>query len=823
MSPLNRSENAARHVLFALRTLSRHRSVYLSAIGILALGIGMSVAMFSLVDAVLLRPLPFPEQDLIQVIWKADLLAGAPFVELAYPELGDLQENMKGFQYVAVMPTTLYGYGKVIQVGKAEPVQVESAPVSHDFFRVLGVSPVIGRDFSGSDEQVSAAPVVVVSDWVWRKYLGADRQVIGQLIRLNGQGHTVIGVMAPGVDFPRGVGLWTPLGVDRRVVERRTATFLQAIARVKRGYSRASLTTQVNALFARLAADHPDAYSRSQQGVLTPITEYWTGSARPHLWVMLGASLLLLVAATISAGNLLLSRALSRRQEIATRAALGARPAQILLPFAVEGIAAGLIAASLGLLIAQLAIRFLVQWSPADIPRLSQAALHTGSLGFAAGTALLAAIVCSILPGWFITRMNLEGVLRTGGARSSVSRGGRRTQSAFVFSQAAVTVTLLVMAGLLVISYRSMMTADTGFANRDAVSMNLTLRGPGLFAAQAYNPKSRRAFYSHLLDNLREAPGVTSAAAVLLRPFEGAIGWDAQYQFEFEANREESRERPQANFEVITPGYFQTVGTPLLEGRDFSNRDDESGESVVIISNSLATRIRKAGRTPIGHRLRIGRGPNGPWMTVIGVCASAHYRSVIQSGDDIFVPYLQSGVPTNYVVIRGSRSADELAALVRRTLAAIDPNQAVADVATLSSLIDRNTARHRFNMILLLLFGACAVILAATGVYSVISEGVAMRSREIAIKTVLGARKPRLVREIVYRAMAFVLAGEAVGLCCIVALGKFGSELLYGVSPSDPMILGSGGAFLFVVSLVAALYPAWVAAGRNPNAALHET
>src|SRR5258708_27149365 len=287
MNPLNVFQSGTRHMLFALRTLSRHRGAYVGAIGILALGIGMSVAMFSLVDAVLLRPLPFPEQDSIQVIWKTDPSASALVRELAYPELRDLQENVKGYQYVAVMPTTLYGYGRVLQTGKAEPVQVESEPVSHDFFRVLGVAPAMGRDFSSSDEQVGAAPVVVVSDWVWRQHLGADPNIIGQMIRLNGQGHTVIGVMGHGIEFPRGAGLWIPLGIERRVVERRTATFLQAIARVKRGSSRATVTTQVNALFTRLAADHPDAYSRSQRGVVTPITEYWTGSARTHLWIVL--------------------------------------------------------------------------------------------------------------------------------------------------------------------------------------------------------------------------------------------------------------------------------------------------------------------------------------------------------------------------------------------------------------------------------------------------------------------------------------------------------------------------------------------------------
>jgi hypothetical protein len=376
------------------------------------------------------------------------------------------------------------------------------------------------------------------------------------------------------------------------------------------------------------------------------------------------------------------------------------------------------------------------------------------------------------------------------------------------------------MAALLVISYRSMMTADTGFTNHDALSMNLVLRGPGLFGAQAYDLKARRAFYSRLLDRLRQSPGVTSAAAVLLRPFEGTIGWDVQYQFEFDANRDAKRELPQANFEVVTPGYFQTVGTPLLAGRDFNEHDGEGAENVVIIGNSLAQRIRNAGQNPIGHRLRIGRGPNGTWMKVVGVSASARYRSVTEYGDDIFVPYLQSTVPTNYVVIRGSGPPEELAALVRRTLAGLDPNQAVAGVATLGDLIDRNTARHRFNMILLLWFGACAVILAATGVYSVIAEGVAVRRREIAIKTVLGARKPRLVRDMVSRALVFVVAGEAVGVFCVTGLSRFGTELLYGVSPRDPVLLGSVLIFLFVVSLFSALGPAWVAAGRDPNPAL---
>src|ERR1700722_18591767 len=257
-------DNWAGHLRFAIRTLLRNKGAYLPAAAILALGIGMSVAMFSLVDAVLLRPLPFPEQNSIQVIWKVDPLAGSHVEELAYPELRDLQEGISDFAYVAVMPTSLYGYARVLQAGKAGPVQIESAPVSHDFFRVLGVSPALGRDFTGSDERAGAPPVVVISDQVWRNQLGADPKMVGRMIRLNGQGYTVIGVMAAGVEFPRGAGLWIPLGVERARVDCRGATFLQAIARTRPGVSREQIAVPVNALFARLAADHPEAYTRSQ-------------------------------------------------------------------------------------------------------------------------------------------------------------------------------------------------------------------------------------------------------------------------------------------------------------------------------------------------------------------------------------------------------------------------------------------------------------------------------------------------------------------------------------------------------------------------------
>ena len=798
--------------------LFRRGRAWFPATAILALGVGMSAAMYSLVEAVLLRPLPFPGQESVAVIWKQDALAGAYVGELAYPELRDLEDNIHDFRYVAVMPTSLYGYGKILQTGTAEPVQIESAPVSHDFFRVLGVAPAMGRDFSAKDEQVDAAPVAIVSDGVWRAQLAGDPRIIGRMIRLNGQGYTVIGLMAPGVEFPRGAGIWVPLGVDQKIVERRGATFLQAIARSKPGVSRERITAGVNALFTRLAAEHPEAYSRTQQGVVTPLTEYWTGSARVHLWIMLGASLLLLAAATISAGNLILSRTMSRRGEIAIRGALGASRSRILLQFAGEGLAAGTMAAAGGLAIASAAIRFLVHWAPGDIPRLSEASLDLSGFAVAAGTALAAASASSMLPGWIATRGSMEAALRAGGGRISTSRAGNRMKAAFLAAQAAVTVVLLVLATLLILSYRAMITADTGFAHHDALSMNLSLRGPGVFSGQAFDADTRRALYTRLLERLREAPGVTSAAAVLVRPLEGDIGWERSYQFEFEAGAKESRELPKTNYEVVTPGYFETVGTPLLEGRDFQDHDAKEADDVAIVSRALAQRIRRSGREPVGHRMRFG--PQEPWLKIIGVVGDARYRNITRPGADIFVPYLQAAPPTNYLVIRGSQSAAELATLVRRTLARLDPNQAIAGIATIGELIDRNAARHRFNMVLLLWFGACAAILAASGVYSAVAESVAAHARETAIKNALGANRARLAREMVWLALLPAVSGEVVGLACTSRFAALATDLLYSVSPRDPAILGAVSIFLFLVSIVSAFVPAWAAAGADGKAEL---
>ena len=801
---------AAHSAKLAARSFARRNRLHLAVSAILALGIGMSVAMFSLVDAVLLRPLPFPDQDSIYVIWKADPLAGTHVEEMAYPELVDLQESIKGFEYVAVTPTSLYGYARVLQTGRSNPVQLETAPVSHDFFRALGIAPRLGRDFTRTDERVGAPPVVVVSDRTWRDHLGAAPDIVGQTVRLNGQGHTVIGVMGPGVEFPRGAALWVPLGIEQRVIERRGATFLQAVARATPGYGHEQIGSDVNALFERLATEHPDAYSKTQQGVVMPLVNYWTGSARIHLWIVLGASLLLLIASAISAGGLLLSRTVSRRSEIATRFALGATPRQMFAQMAAEGAVLAGIATISGLWIAYLVIVSLAQWPPADIPRLSTASLDLNSFVFAAGAAAFVAGFCSLAPGWAVSKMHLESTLRESDSRSSVSHHSSRARNVFVLAQSAVTVVLLATAVLLVLSYRSVAFKDTGLANRDALTTDVTLRGPGLFPAQGFDSTTRHKFYSQLLSRLREEPGVTSAAGILLRPLAGPIRWDIAYEFEFEAGRWDGKARPKANYEVVTPEYFETVGSPLLQGRDFDSRDTGGTEPVAIISETLANQVRAAGHTPLGHRVRLATRWSSGWMRVIGISADARYRSGAHSGAHIFVPILQASQPTRHVVVRGTRPRRELSALVQRVVTEVYPGQHAGDPLTIGELIDRDSARHRFNMVLLLWFGVCAVILAIAAIYGVIVETIAARGTEVAIKSALGATRHRLVRDLVVRPVLFAGLGVALGTAAVAVFGTLGADVLQGTSARDPVVLSSVAASLFLVCLGAAFWPAWI-------------
>jgi len=802
LSWFHRAELGIRHLRYAMRAFNARAAC------ILAAGIALSVAVFSLVKAVVLDPLPFPEPKQIHMIWKSDTQVGTHVVgELAFPELADLRAASPAIEHVALIPAALYGNGRVLQSGSQDPVQIETCPATADFFQVLGVRPAMGRGFAPGDEAPGAPSVVVISDAVWRRHFGKRPGIVGEMIRLNGVGHTVIGVTGPAFAFPRGAEMWVPLRKD----DRRGMTWLIALARLRPGAGQQDLHTAADRAFQIQVKDHLEHYSRTQQAVVTPLADYYTGKAKPHLLLAMATALLLLLSACASAGNLFLSRALVRRREMATRASLGASPGRILGQFVMEGLLAALAATAGGTLLALAVIQGMIHFAPAGMPRVANATVDPSALAFAALIAVLATAACAAGPALVVRGGSIDAMLKSGGPRTAGSRNGQRMQNVFVLCQSALTVVILASSLLLYLSYRSMLTTDIGFAHREALSMNLAIRGPKV------TPAYRRAVYTTLLERLREQPQVIDAAGVLVRPYEGPIGWDTEYVFEYEAGTRDPHQLTKANFEVITPGYLSTVGTPLLGGRAFDDRDTEEAERVAIVSAAVADRIRATGRDPLAQRIRVF----GAWRKIVGVTGNARYRSVVQALEDVYLPYRQVDVPTNYLIVHGRTSRGELLALVRDTLKQIDPAQTYASEATLGELIDRDTAGNRFSVAILILFAAGAILLAAAGIHSVVREAVTARAKELALKIALGATRGRLLAETAGGTLPWVAAGAGIGLAGAVAVGRAASALLYQVSPADPMILIAVAGVMLLIATLALAGPSWAAASQDPRTQLH--
>jgi len=799
---------ALRDAKFAIRTFARHGRAYVFATLVLALGVGMSTALFSLVDAVLLRPLPFPDQNALRVVWKADPKASVDFIELAYPELLDLEQSVEAFESVALMPTTLYGYDRVLEVGDSDPVRIDTSRVTTAFFRTLGVEPALGRDFSPADLKGGSAPVAILTDSTWRQRFNADRAIIGRQIRLSGVGHTIVGVMPAEVDFPLGTTLWTPL----MEYSNRGNWYLQALARVKPGRSDAQVRAQLDTLFTRLAQDHPRFYSSTQQSVITSLPDYWTGASRPQLLVSLIASFLLLGAGCVTAANLFLSRSLARTQEIATRASLGASSARIARQLIVESAVVAAGACAIGIATAWALIELLGSMAPASVPRAADATLNPAALGFAITATVIAIVSSALLPTVLAARSNVGALLGEASGRLTGGRGRRRAQGLFTAAQSTIAVLLLAGSALLVISVNKMLNAEIGFA-RDVVTMNLTVRGQG------YDGNQVDQFFTNLIDRLRQSPGVRGAAAVLQRPLAGPIGWDTRYRSVADASKL-AEELPMANFQVATPGYFDAVGLPLLEGRDFSSADEADSEQVVIISRSVADRMERSGETALGANLVVRLGGE---RRVVGIVSDARYRGVTKSNDDVYVPYLQTSIPVRHLILRGGHPTHELVALARQEAARLDPTQPPSDIETIEQLVARDTSAERFSMTLVLAFGLSALILSAAGIYSVVVESVTARRREIAIRSALGADRVTLARRLSASTLRFVLLGELIGLALFAASSRWLAGRLYEVSPTDPTVLVAVVVFLLAVAAIAAFCPAWFAAREQPTAALQQS
>ena len=803
-------------IRYSIRGLGKRPGFAAVVILTLALGVGANTAIFSIVYAVLLRPLPFPEQERLVVAWEKDTTANTPFVELSVAEIRDWQAHNQSFTSLAAMPTTVYGYGYVL-TGRGDAVQLESAKVSGSFFSILGANASLGRVFNESDDQVNAPNVVVLSDRLWRERFNSDAHIVGQTITLNQQGFTVLGVMPASFEFPKGVDLWKPLlaSMDPRLLENRGATYLQVIGRLKPGVTLTQAEAELNTIIARVAAQHPETQASGYRAVLTPLSDHLFGNAKPALWALFGATGLLLLIASANIANLLLARATSRRKELAVRAALGASRWQLTRQLLSESLALAVCGGLAGVLLAYWLVELLKAIAPADLPRLEGVGISGTVLLVSLSCTFVTLLIFGLLPALSASRFNLNETINEASARLTNTRAGNRLRGALVVGEVAMTIVLLAGATLVLRTFLNLARVPLGFNPHQVLSMQLRLTGEKYDAVEA-----RREFFSQLVERLEAQPGVIAASGVLIRPLEGTVGWDFDYAVEGQS-LDEARTNALVNYENITPHYFRTFGIPLKAGREFDAQDSAGKQQVVIVSEHMAERFFGSPAAAIGKRLKLAPDePDEPWRLIVGVAGDVRYRELQSTRLDLYVPHAQSSPRLNHFAVRTTMDPARTLTLVRREVAALDPHQAVSRVASMEELTAAQLARPRFNAVLLNWLAGLAMLLAALGIFGVMAYAVAQRTNELGLRIALGAPPGNIMKLVLIQGMKLAALGVLLGLIGAVTLTRWLASLLYGVSVTDPLTFAVIALLPMIVTTLACWVPARRATKVDPLVAL---
>jgi predicted permease len=801
---------------YGLRGLLKRPGFAAVVVLTLALGVGANTAIFSFVYAVLLRPLPFPAQEQLVVAWEKDVTANTPFVELSVAEVRDWQQQNQSFTSLAAMPTTVYGYGYVL-TGHGDPVQLESAKVSGSYFSTLGARAALGRVFNESDDQVTAANIVVLSDRLWRERFHADANIVGQTITLNRQGFTVVGVMPANFEFPKGVDLWKPLlaSMDPRTVENRGVTYLQVIGRLKPGVTLSQAEAELNTIIARVAAQHPETKAAGYRAVLTPLSDHLFGSAKPALWALFAATGLLLLIASANTANLLLARATSRRKELAVRAALGASRWQLIRQLLCESLVLAVCGGLTGVLLSYWLVALLKVLAPPDIPRLEDVSINAVVLLVSTLCTFVTIFIVGLLPALSASRVSLSETINEAGSRLSGTRAGNRLRATLIVVEVAMTIVLLAGATLVLRSFVNLARVPLGFDPHEVQSMQIRLTGEKYRAVEA-----RREFFRELVERVEAHPGVVAASGVLIRPLEGTVGWDFDYAIEAQS-LDDARQNALANYESITAHYFRTFGIPLKAGREFEAQDRAENPRVVIVSESMAKRFFGSPAAAIGKRLKLDpNDPEEPWRQIVGVAGDVRYRELQTSRLDLYVPHAQSTPSLNHFAVRTTLDPQQAVALIKREVAALDPYQAVSRIASMDELAAAQLARPRFNAVLLNWLAGLAMLLAALGVFGVMAYAVAQRTSELGLRIALGARTGNIMALVMGQGMKLAVLGVLLGLVGAVGLTRWLASLLYGVSATDPLTLLVITLLPMIVSLAACWIPARRATKVDPLVAL---
>jgi predicted permease len=793
---------------FGARVLAKSPGFTLVAVFVTALGIGANTAIFSVVNAVLLRPLPYEHPERLVRAYGYNEKRGVTSMSVSFPNFADLREQSGVFDALGAYADT-----EQALTGDGPPEQVIGVRSSGNLFEVLGARAALGRTLAREDEQPGGSPVVVISHGMWQRRYGGDAGVLGRQITLDGRPRTVVGVLPASFQFlfvNEAAEFYVPFDPKGAMEVQRTAGFIEVVGRLREGVTLERAGAEVGAVAARMAQTYPK--ENANVGFrLVGAHEEMVGSLRPMLFLLLGAVGFVLLIACANVANLLLVRASRRGRELAIRVALGAGRGRVIRQLLTESLMLSTAGGTVGLLFAMWGVALISSFVPADVPRFHETGLDPLVLGFTTAASVLTGVVFGLAPALQASRVDLNETLKEGGR--GTSEGGKgRLRSALVVAEVAVSLVLLVGAGLLIKSFVRLRSTDPGLDPRGVLTASISLP-PTRYAEN----EQTVAFYVRALERVAALPGVEAAGAIQPLPLS-----DSSMSTSFWVDGQPDPGPgacPSSAARVITPGYLRAMGIPLVRGRAFTEQDDANAPKVLLVNEALA-RKHFPGEDPVGRRLSIGlNGINGEVVGVVGDVR--HRRLNTTPGPEYYVPFRQVPFDTMSLAVR-TTSGDPaaLASSVRAAVQEIDGELPVYGLRTMESLVSESVARERFSTTLLVAFAALAMVLAAVGVFSVMSFIVAQRRHEIGIRVALGAQRADVLRLVVRGGLGLTLAGVGVGLVAALALTRLMSSQLYEVSASDPLVYGGIALLLTCVALLACLVPALRATKVDPMEAL---
>ena len=807
-------ESVYKDLRFALRNLLKHPAFAAIAVFTLALGIGASTAIFSVVNSVMLRRLPYRTADRIVAI--QELNAEGQRVQVTGPNFLDWRTQNTVFEHLAAIKIT---NANLTLADQAE--RIDLAQTSADFFDVFGVGPQLGRLFVTGDEQAGHEPVAVLSDALWRRKFGADASIVGRQVNLDGKSYTVVGIAPAGFQYPDKTEAWLPplklapeLNERIEPTQRRGMGYLSAVALLKPGVIVAQAAGEMETITARLRQQYPETNNRRFNRVVS-LHDHLVGTSDTMLWLLFGAVMFVLLIACANVANLLLASAASRSREMAIRAALGASRLRMMRQLLTESTILALVGGALGLFLSSYGVVAITKLLPQDFPRLGEIGMDWRVFGFTLGASLLTGILFGFAPALHVSRTEVQEAMKESSRGTAGSGRHTRLRHALIVAEVALSVVLLAGAGLLFRSFLRLQSVNAGFTPQQVLTAKLSPAGPKFENDQGYVN-----FYDQVLERVQTIPGVQSAGLINTLP----LSKGPTTGFRVEGRPILTRDKwVLMNFRSVSPDYFRTMNIPILQGRGFTLNDDTNTPFKIIINQALAQRDFP-NEDPVGKRVTFGdtNQNNEPvWVEIIGV--SANVRSLElreEPAAELYFSSHQNPFSNMAIVVRSTVEPESLAPALRQAVAEVDRTVPVAEVQTMEHIVSQSVTQPRFNLFLLGLFGGLALLLSAAGIYGVTSYTVTQRTHELGIRLALGAQVTDVLKLVLGQGMAVIAIGIAIGLAASFALMRLMRSLLFGIGENDPLTFAAITLVLLLVALLACYIPARRATKVDPLIAL---